>query len=201
MSENLIKSFLEGGVVEEDGWMSKSANEDEILFANEWLSVRETPGGYTYVHQEKSNGAGVAVLAYRWDAKHTPKGWRGGNLEIVGRFEECPPHRDGLALTSLTGMLEEGEDPLNTAVRELWEEAGIQVSPGDMKPLGTVKPSKASDTVMHLFSVDVGEALLGKGVGDGTRGEANAYCRWVSRQAAIDSKDALLSVMILRSTL
>ncbi len=171
-----------------DGWMSTSADNDEILYSDDWLSIRETPGGYVYMHQEKSNGGAVAVLAYKTNP-----------MKVVGRYEECPPHRDGNALCSLTGMMDkEGEPAVDCAVRELEEEAGIVAGSDELKPLGTVRMGKASDTLMHLFGIDIGDRDIGKSVGDGTRGEANAYCEWISVDDAFYSKDPLLATMVAR---
>ena len=173
---------------ENDGWMSESAEADRVLHANDWLSLRETRGGYTYAHEEKGRGAGVAVLAYRTDP-----------LRIVGRFEECPPHRDGMALCAITGQMDhEGKTPRAAAVRELKEESGIEVDYNQMADLGCVRNGKQTDTEMYLFSVDVEYREIGAVVGDGTRGERDAYCEWINEDAALWSKDPLLAMMTAR---
>lgn len=164
-------------------------NGDAILFDNEWLGIRETPDGYIYMHQNKSNGQGVAVLAYREGSD---------GLEIVGRYERVPCHRDGFALCALTGMMETDETPVDVAVRELKEESGIDAEASEMESLGTVRNSKASDTTMHLFGIDVGDRDIGEIVGDGTFGEEGAYCRWVTVGDAVGSKDPLLATLVAR---
>lgn len=167
-----------------------NARTSKTLYRNEWLSLQETMDGYVYTHEEKSDGQGVAVLAFR------PR-----PLRVVGRYENCPCHFDGMALTSLTGQLDQGETPVQTAVRELFEEAGITVGPDEMKSLGTVRPSKASDTVMHLFAVDIGDRDIGRAPGDGTKGEEGAYCKWVGHEEAIMSKSPVLATMVARLTM
>lgn len=171
------------------GWMSESADADKTLYKGDWLTVKQTPGGYDYMHQEKSNGGAVAVLPY----KLRP-------ARIVGRYEECPPHRDGLALCAITGMMDHpGEDPATTAARELEEEAGIIAGSSELKYLGAVRTSKASDTTMHLFSINIGDRDIGKPAGDGTRGEANAYCKWINVDEALKCKDPLVAAMMART--
>ena len=164
-------------------------NGDSILYDNEWLQLRETPDGYVYSHEAKSDGRGVAVLAYRRVDV---------DVQVVGRYERCPCHFDGFALTSLTGQIEGDDDPVSTAVRELKEEAGIDAIRSEMKPLGTVRPGKQTDTTMWLFAINVGDRDIGEAVGDGTDGEVGAYCRWVTLTDASLSKSAVLGALILR---
>jgi len=164
---------------------------DHVLYENEWLEMRETPDGYVYSHEAKSDGRGVAVLAYR----HSDAG-----VEVVGRYERCPCHRDGFALTSLTGLMDAGDEaPVETAARELKEEAGIDVAPGELKSLGAVRPSKQADTTMHLFCCDVGDRDIGETVGDGSSGEEGAYCRWVTPRDACLSKSPVLAALVTRA--
>jgi len=164
-------------------------SKDPVLWEDEWLQVKMKDDWYTYTHSIKSNGGGVAVLAYSKDP-----------LMILGRYENTPPHGDGIALASLTGMMDkEEEDALTTAVRELEEEGGYKEDKGKFLDLGTVRPSKSSDTIIYMFACEV-EHKEGKmsGEGDGTQGEADAYCKFISLQEAIDSKDALLATMVAR---
>lgn len=170
---------------------SYAKNGDLILHDNEWLQMRETPDGYVYSHEAKSNGLGVAVLAFR---EHD------GNVEVAGRYERCPCHRDGFALTSLTGLMDvAAEAPVDTAVRELKEEAGIDARADEMQSLGFVRPSKQADTKLHLFCVDVGDREIDEAVGDGSSGEQGAYCAWVSPRDACLSKSPVLATMVTRA--
>jgi len=161
---------------------------DKTLWENEWLAVKEHDGWYTYMHQVKSGGKAVAVLGYSEDP-----------LLILGRFEGVPCHNDGINLCSLTGMVDPGEEFVEAAVREFDEESGSKVSASDLEDLGEVRPSKASDTVIHLYAAKI-DKQDGKltGDGDGTRGEAGAFCSFIPVTEAINSKDPLLATMVLR---
>ena len=165
-------------------------NGDYIMYDNEWLQLRETPDGYVYAHEAKGNGKGVAVLAYRN---------RDGVVEVAGRYERCPCHHDDFALTSLTGQLDGDEEPIDAAVRELKEESGIDATRSEMKPLGTVRPGKQTDTTMWLFAVDAGDRDIGEALGDGTEGERGAYCQWVSLVDAVTSKSPVLACLVART--
>jgi len=164
-------------------------NTDPTLWQDEWIAVKKRDGWYTYTHQLKCNGQGVAVMGYR----QGPAG-----LELVGRYENCPPHDDGITLCSLTGMVEGEDNVLQTAKRELWEEAGIDAPEGDFQYVGAARPSKASDTAIHLFLINVAGRDIGKATGDGTKGEEGAYCRWISFQDAVMSKDPILATLAAR---
>ena len=105
-----------------------------------------------------------------------------------------------MELCALTGIVEEGEDPKVTALRELEEESGI-VSIAQPINLGTVNPSKASDTTAYLFGVDlnrVPDQARYYGPGDGTRGERGAYCAWVGLHEVLACKDATLIAALAR---
>jgi len=165
----------------------ESNENDKTLWEDEWIAVKSKDDWYTYTHSVKSDGLGVAVLGYTDD-----------NL-ILGRYENVPPHGDGIALTSLTGMVEKGDTPLETAVKELKEESGFDSESSDFMDLGVVRPSKSSDTTIHCFAIrlDYKEGNL-EGAGDGTKGEEGSYCKFVNFEEAVWSKDALISLMTAR---
>lgn len=96
------------------------------------------------------------------------------------------------------GCDKEGEEAIETAVRELEEEAGFIADAIDMIPLGTARSSKLNTTIMHLFAVDVTGREQFEPEGDGTLNEANAYCMWVDEQTAIESLDPMIHSTMLR---
>ena len=115
---------------------------DKILWQNEWLAVKEKDD-WTYTHSVKSNGEGVAVLGYTINP-----------FRVLARFENIPCHNDGIALASLTGMMDhDGEDYITTAARELKEESGFDADKRDFFSLGVCRPSKSSDTIIYLYAV------------------------------------------------
>lgn len=168
----------------------RAAESSEELWKGDYLSVRLMDSWYEYLHD--GNGKLVVVLGYRRVAVDA---W-----EYLGRYEKCPPHDDGIALCALTGGIEKDEEPLTAALRELKEESGIVCDP-KIESLGTIRPSKASDSTAYLFSVDLQEVPDKDkyvGEGDGTEGEKNSYCKWVSSVDVLKSKDALLITAMAR---
>lgn len=161
--------------------------EDKTLWSNKWMAVKETDDDYTYIQDQ--SGKFVAVLGIA------------GN-KIVGRFEEVPPHKDGIKLVSLTGGIEDGEKPADAVLRELKEESGISVKKDKLIDLGTIRPSKGTNSTGYLYAVEVKEKK-GKfsGKGDGTEHEKKAYCKFVPLKEALNSKDSILITMVARYVL
>jgi len=171
----------------------------EKLFESKWLSVikktMQNGSSYIYSSADWCGSNGVAILPYR-----VPKNGFLGDFEYLGRLEICPAHSDVIELCSITGgMDKEGEQAITTAWRELIEEGGYEVPIENIIRLGTVRPSKASESTMHLFAVDVdmGGKVV-EAVGDGTLGEEGAFCEWVTKEQLIFAKDPLLHTMIQR---
>lgn len=174
------------------------------LFDNKWLSVLEkhmdNGGRYVYSTAKWCNSQGVAILPFRMKLKLV--GWNYYEPEFLGRYEICPAHSDLVELCSITGGMDKPyEDTITTAHRELIEEGGYDVPIENIVSLGTVRPSKSSDSLMHLFAVNLDEgAKEVTAVGDGTLGEEGSYCSWITEQQLVEAKDPLLHTMLLRAT-
>jgi 8-oxo-dGTP pyrophosphatase MutT (NUDIX family) len=169
---------------------TKMASKDKRIDKsdNKWVGLFETTDGYVYA-SELRGGSIVAVLGY----KETDEG-----ILFVGRFESVPCHDDKMKLVSLTGMMEEGEDPKEAAVREMAEESGVEIDKDDLIDLGTVKPAKAMDTTFYLFGVDIGDKTPEKGPGDGSSGEKGTYCKLVPMRDIVKSDNSILHSLLVR---
>lgn len=161
---------------------------DKTLFENRFLAVIERDG-YTFSREVRANGHLVSLLPFR----DTDQG-----REYLERIEICPAHSMEPDHYSITGGLENDETPLACAATELYEEAGYRVEQTELIDLGTVRPSKSADTVVHLFAVDVTGKVQHDAPGDGTRWEQNAGVRWVDLAEAITNRDPLFFAAILR---
>jgi len=161
----------------------------ETLYKTKWLSLKkmtleDVDVEYIYVHSEASDGIGVAVLPYRSTGEDS--------REFLIRKEIVPPWNLDQSPCSLTGM-HEGGSCLETAARELKEESGYEVDPSEIFSLGSVHNSKASDTEIHIFSVDLTGKELGSIEGDGSILEAMGTYEWVTD--VFISKDSILLAM------
>ena len=154
----------------------------ETLLENEWLSLKKMVypeaniNGYVYSHETRCKGQIVSVLPFRMNPM-APR-----VLEILIRKEVTPCwHPTKPMISSITGGCEDGSTPAEDACREIEEEAGYKVSPEMLIPLGTMFGVKSSDTIYHLFTVDLtGAEKVGDGSGDGSELEALAMCEWSS---------------------
>jgi len=163
----------------------------KTLYKGDWITVKTVEDWYEYIHQHRSNGKSVAILIFRED---NPKA-------IVGRYEGTPCHFDGIQLCSITGMVEPDYEPIDIAVKEIYEEAGIKCKRNELISLGEIRQSKASDTVVYLFLLNAGKRDVGKAIGDGTKGEEGAYCKWIPYREAIECKDPLMGCLIKKAEL
>lgn len=162
-------------------------HEDVILCKTEYLSLIKRDGWY-YFAQVPGSVGGVCVLLYRLNDK----------LPILGRYEICPAHGDGIALTTIAGGIEKSDTPLEAAVNEAYEEGGYKIKPDAFVDLGKCQLSTNQDTVIYLFAADVTNLSRYDAPGDGTKGEIDSYCNWISIEEAIFSKSAFMSALIAR---
>jgi len=147
----------------------------EVLCGNDWLSLCKMTDpergvdGYVFSHETRCDGNIVSILPFRLE---------GGRREVLLREEVTPCWSDKAVIGSITGGVDAGDGPLETAVRELAEEAGYEVTPREMLPLGTTFGVKSSDTTYHLFAVDLTWKKKGVARGDGSALESQARCVW-----------------------
>ena len=165
---------------------------DTILYEGPWLRVIQRDGWYNLV-QSTASDASVAILVYRTDNPIKP---------VLGRYEVCPAHGDEKpTLTSITGMVEHGWSPREIAMAELYEEAGFTISANALVTLGSVHSVKFSDITTFLYAFDATCATRKEAPGDGSRGEQNAFCNWISIHEAVACKCPLMGAMLSRLVL
>ncbi|GAK56717.1 hypothetical protein U27_03680 [Candidatus Vecturithrix granuli] len=171
--------------------MNQFAQEYEILFENRFLQIRQTPDGYTFVHEIRCEGQIVVLLPFRYKMDMS-------GVEFLARREVCPAHSREAELYSITGGKEADLSLEATACRELLEESGLTAMQDELIPLGIVKPSKAMDTQVSLFAVDVtGKKQVAPQV-DGSYFEQGSSVEWVSSEEGVSIEDPLLVTALTR---
>lgn len=175
-------------------------SEVKTLHHTKWLELREKDG-YVYMHSPWCNGQAVAILPWRYvstivdgDVK------RERQFLVVRENRPCHGTEDIYSVTG--GCDKDGEAPLATAAREVMEETGYLVSLHDVVELGTTRDCKASDMLLHLFSVEItNETAFQEPIKDGSGIEAAATAVWVSERELVFSPDPILSQLLLRHDL
>lgn len=167
----------------------------EDIGGDRWLTLRSMKvpilgiDGYTYAHSSHMQGHAVAVLPYV----------DGEEATFLLRNEVVPPWGLEPIFCAITGAWDhEGEDFVQTAARELFEEAGFRVYPEALVPLGTCRGIKSSDDTFHLFAIGVAGLPRQTPPGDGSLLEQRATTVWCSLDDVARCKDPLVSVMVMR---
>lgn len=147
---------------------SDISDSDEILFDNEWITVKQTKDEYVYA----IGALGVAILPYRiYD----------NSLEILLR-EECNPINDDF-ITIITGRTDDNESFEETAIRELEEEAGISnIDEEDLMDMGDLILGKDRALPDRIFLVNVTDGDFSEPKGDGSIYEKNSRNFWAKEE-------------------
>ncbi|MFM2010304.1 MAG: hypothetical protein RLZZ479_695 [Bacteroidota bacterium] len=116
----------------------------------------------------KAKTMSIAVMPFTVDEHNI--------VDKIGFLKEYNPFREsGYANTLITGTVEtEDEDLVQTVIRELKEEGGIECPQdqiGRIIYLGNFYPYKDSDRMIPTFAIDVSGLTLGEATGDGSKKE------------------------------
>lgn len=144
--------------------------------------------GYVYLHDSCCDGVKVVVLPYRKN---------GEEIEYMLRSEVTPCwHPTEQKISSITGGYEKSkhDDVIHTAIEELEEEAGYVAERGEIISLGQTYGQKASDTIYHIFAVDVTGKEQVDAKGDGSELEAQAHCYWTDENEIDKAVDPFVYV-------
>lgn len=167
---------------------------DKTLFENEWKTLKETDDGYVY----EDNTQGIGVLPFRVS---------GDKVEYMVRYEKNPIL--GEIVTIVTGRKDEDENRQNwwidTAARELQEEAGIDISGLDdidfrIIDLGEMFIGKSHKNPDRLMAIDVTGLDQKEPETDGTIFEKMSSNIWVDEDElktySMKEPDCYLSAIV-----
>lgn len=139
---------------------------------------------YEVTHEQRCSGHIVAVLPI-----HPEHG-----MLVRHEFTACWS-LDELVISSITGGWEQDkhQTPIDTALDELKEEAGIVLHSEDqLLSLGTCRGAKSSDNLYHLFAADLGGGFDEVEIdGDGSYLETLAHNEWQPHGIESDSLDGI----------
>lgn len=135
----------------------------------------------------------VVVMPFERDASGLPR-----NIGVLKEYN--PMRRDNYSMTLVTGRTED-EDPdlLTTAMRELKEESGYDVSDPDRWCfLGFLTTSKLVDQEHPCFAVDITGIEPGEKEGDGTEAESKSEFKIVTVKQALDTDDCYIPALFMK---
>jgi 8-oxo-dGTP pyrophosphatase MutT (NUDIX family) len=149
--------------------------------------------GYFYSHESRCNGKIIALLPYRIVAEQLNK------VQLLVRNEVTPCWGTKRFLSSITGGFE-GGDPRDTAILEMKEEAGYDISSNELISLGTSFASKSADTQYYLYSANLAGKKQRTATTDGSMLEKKATCIWMSYQELLNHQiqDPQVYVLLTR---
>lgn len=159
--------------------------EIKVLCKTKWASLRrmiDPKNGvhaYDYLHEESCDGKKVSILPYRYKTRmgiNNPHEKYG--IEFLLRDEVTPCWGMKPVISSITGGVEH-DDPRETAVMEMAEEAGYEVEKKDLILLDKTFGTKSCDNVYFIFTIDLtGKEKTLDASGDGSELEKKAHCFW-----------------------
>lgn len=138
--------------------------EDKVLTQTEWYTIKSTPDDYEYIE----TNPGVVILPIRAGRDH---------LEVLLRKEPNPIY--GEIVTLVTGRTDQGEDNLETAIRELREEAGLILDKSCFYPMGDIFYRKSDATPEACFFVICEDMEYEEPETDGSQYERDASNSWI----------------------
>jgi 8-oxo-dGTP pyrophosphatase MutT (NUDIX family) len=158
---------------------------DTVLHKGKFVELRLREAEdykYEYLHEARCDGNIVAILPYNVTGVM-------GLTTYLLRHEFTPCWGDSLNVSSITGGWEKKRHPtpIDTVIEELREEAGIVLkTERSIRSLGTCRGTKSSDTLYHLFAVDLSLGYEEVEIeGDGGSLEAKAHNVWYHNELEI----------------
>jgi hypothetical protein len=163
---------------------------ENILFQNQFLAVVERDG-YTFSREVRFHGTIMVILPFRT----IPDASR---VEFLARRESCPAHGPDLEYCSLIVGLEPGQPLAETACLQLLTEAGYRTQASELIDLGVARPSKSTDTVAHLFAVEVTGKTPTPPTGEDSKMATGTPVEWVNAARGLQITDPLFVTALAR---
>jgi 8-oxo-dGTP pyrophosphatase MutT (NUDIX family) len=139
----------------------------KVIFETKWIKVKETGKGFQYLERKGTDSVAVFLL------RSKPNGY-----EVLIRMQPLCIHGDDYALfpCPITGSIDENELPINTAIRETYEEAGYKLN--SINYLGNYIVGTQTNETVHMFYELVDGLKPEENKGDGGFHESISKNEW-----------------------
>lgn len=160
----------------------------KVVYGNNWVKVKESEDKFFYLERKGKNS--IAILLYN------DKG------EVLVRFQPmCAVEKDGpstnrLAPCPITGSIDDGEDYLETAIREAEEEAGYKVR-DYIESTGDYIVSTQCNEICYTYIANVSSLTFDEPKGDGGYHESISYNKWVNIYEVFELENIYGGLIIL----
>ncbi|PLX68524.1 MAG: hypothetical protein C0603_05065 [Denitrovibrio sp.] len=136
-----------------------------------FLELVTTDEGWEYVKRVNSNGAAI-VLVY-----HTDR-------EEYLMVEQYRPPIGCRVLEMPAGLIDQGESPSETAVREVYEETGVRITQDDLIDLGVVYSGVGmTNEEVNIFAVEINtDTLIEEPAIEGTEIAHGLVTKWLKEE-------------------
>lgn len=160
---------------------------DSVLWSNKWLQIKEIvsdefPDPYTYVTGNDT----VAILPFT----------NVGQLQVGVRKEIIPPWNYDYNMCCVGGSIEEGEKPIDTAIKELREETGFIAFKKDFYFCKKLRDGKATDSYTYYYLVNVRSLAQEEIQGDGSIYENVSEYETVTEDEVRKCEDSKLHLLL-----
>lgn len=172
------------------------SSKSQLLYDDKWCQLKrviypeQNIFGYTYLHEIRCNGKIISILPYRIVNE---------NFEFLFRVEKTPCwNLTAQIISTITGGVDKGHNPLFTARKELEEETGYVVTENDIIFLGCTYGTKSCDTRYYLYSVDLTDKIQEKEYSVETELDKLSYCKWGNTDNLIRCEDPFSAACYVR---
>ena len=123
---------------------------EKIIFSTDWIAVKETARGYHYLERKGRDSVAIFLVRksnvnreeYEVLIRQQPLCIDIPDVNQEHRLYPCP----------ITGGIDEGESPEETATREVYEESGFSVR---VLPLGKYIVGTQTNEICYIYYADV----------------------------------------------
>lgn len=170
------------------------------IYHNYHLSLYKTNRGFIYAQRRGVNS--TACLCFKKD--------KNGHFRFLIRYQPLPILKGkkaqdldkNLYPCCITGSIEPSETPINNAIKEILEEAGIKVTKKSIVDCIKATASTQMNEVVYHYLVDVTNApIKNTSLGDGSYFETISINKWISEKQLINivynNKELFLSSLAI----